>query len=104
MSRREPQVRITFRFPVEIHEAIAVAANANGHSTNAELVSRIRKSLEADIQAADSEMLRDRFAMAALSGYFAAPNTGHRGCGREEAEYIWSMADAMLATRKGGAQ
>jgi hypothetical protein len=43
--------------------------------------------------------LRDYFAGQALAGYFAAPYSGHRNCGRDEAKYIWSMADAMLATR-----
>jgi hypothetical protein len=90
------QDQFVLRFPSGMRDEIRIAAEENGRSMNSEIVARL---------SGDSErsMLRDKFAMAALAGYFAAPNTGHRGCGHEEAEYIWSMADSMLATRKGGA-
>jgi hypothetical protein len=91
MARGDDQFPI--RLPDGLRDEIKAAAKANGRSMNSEFLARLN---------GDQEVLRDKFAMAALAGYFAAPNTGHRGCGHEEAEYIWSMADSMLATRKGG--
>jgi hypothetical protein len=44
--------------------------------------------------------LRDWFAGQALAGYFAAPHTPHRNA-TDCAEYIWEMADAMIAAREG---
>jgi len=44
--------------------------------------------------------LRDYFAGQALAGYFAAPNTPHRNaCGKDAAEYLYIMADAMMKAR-----
>lgn len=46
---------------------------------------------------------REWFAGMALAGYFAAPNTPHRNA-TDCAEYLFKMADAMLAeSQKGGA-
>ena len=46
--------------------------------------------------------LRDWFAGQALAGYFAAPSTPHQNA-TDCASYIYEMADAMIAARKGGA-
>lgn len=47
--------------------------------------------------------LRDHFASAALTGYFAAPHTPHQGAANAEvAAYMYAMADAMLAARAKG--
>ena len=44
--------------------------------------------------------LRDWFAGQALAGYFAYAHAGHQNAAcRETAEYIYGMADAMLAAR-----
>ncbi len=43
--------------------------------------------------------LRDYFAAHALAGYFAAPHTPHHCDGKATSEYIWSIADAMIAAR-----
>lgn len=42
---------------------------------------------------------RDFFAAHALAGYFANPSTPHRNA-TDCAEYIYEMADAMVAARK----
>jgi len=42
--------------------------------------------------------LRDWFAGQALAGYFAAPNTPHRGAD-DCAAYMYQVADAMIAER-----
>lgn len=48
--------------------------------------------------------MRDWFAGQALTGYFACSHTPHMNAvGREEAEYMYRMVDAMIAARKGGA-
>lgn len=98
MARGEPQIK--FRFPVEMHEAIAEAANANAHSMNAEIVSRIRRSLVAD--ADRTETLRDKFAMAALAGILAseANDTQPFYHPHTAADRAYWMADAMLAARE----
>lgn len=44
---------------------------------------------------------REWFAGMALAGYFAAPNTPHQNA-TNCAEYIFEMADAMLAESKKG--
>ena len=45
--------------------------------------------------------LRDWFAGMALQGYFAAPNTPHQCRCDYVADYVYEMADAMLAAREG---
>jgi hypothetical protein len=47
--------------------------------------------------------LRDYFAAAALTGYFAAPHTPHFCKVESVAAYAYEMADAMIAARKEGA-
>jgi hypothetical protein len=46
--------------------------------------------------------IRDYFAAAALQGLMNQA-TNHRSMAIEEAEYCYSIADAMLAARKEGA-
>lgn len=43
--------------------------------------------------------LRDHFAGQALAGYFANTPFHRNAAGQETAEYIWKMADAMIAAR-----
>ncbi|WP_449043766.1 hypothetical protein [Paracoccus versutus] len=60
-------------------------------------------AIEAFTVATGGMTLRDWFAGQALAGYFACSHTPHMNAvGREEAEYMYRMADAMLAARKGG--
>lgn len=54
----------------------------------------------------ESPTLRDRFAMAALTGLCASLNgtDNWEVLGNEGAIYAYEFADAMLAARKGGAE
>ena len=60
-------------------------------------------AFNSDWQSDDGMSLRDWFAGQALAGYFAAPNTPHQNA-TDCAAYMYEMADAMVAARKGGAQ
>ena len=58
-----------------------------------------REALEARARAANrasAVTLRDRFAMAALTGLCADPNSGHV---EQMATWCYDIADAMLAAR-----
>ena len=59
-----------------------------------------REALEARARAANrasAVTLRDRFAMAALTGLCADPNSGHDE--EQTATWCYDIADAMLASR-----
>ena len=59
-----------------------------------------REALEARARAANrasAVTLRDRFAMAALTGLCADPNSGHDV--EQMATWCYDIADAMLASR-----
>ena len=72
----------------------AVAGERDGHGD----------AIEAFTVATGGMSLRDYFAGQALAGYFACSTTPHQNAvGKEEAEYLYRMADAMIAARKGGA-
>ena len=63
-----------------------------------------REALEARARAANrasAVTLRDRFAMAALTGLCADPNSGHddRSTVEQMATWCYDIADAMLASR-----
>ncbi len=105
MARGEPQIKI--RIPDDMLQAIAAAANANVHSMNAEVVSRIRKSLADDQLPHDTPMtLRDYAALVALP---AVINTCSGDAYRiatypsPEAYFAakaYGLADAMLKARE----
>ena len=47
--------------------------------------------------------LRDWFAGQALAGYFGYTHAGHQNAAcKDTAEYLYAMADAMLAARTSG--
>lgn len=54
---------------------------------------------DANVNGQEGMSLRDYFAGQALAGYFAAPNTYHRNA-TDCADYLYQMADAMLAARE----
>jgi len=105
MARGEPQIK--FRFPVDVHQSISSAAESNGRSMNAEIVSRIRKSLEND-PVNRNEDLRDKFAMAAISGMLShsfedGSDWLHDDGAASASQWAYKFADAMMTARKGGA-
>ncbi|MGV0909225.1 Arc family DNA-binding protein [Martelella sp. FOR1707] len=84
------------RLPVGARDEIKAAAAENGRSMNAEILARISAN------AAFS--MRDRFAMAAITGYIASmadPDSGgpHNRYNEEVAQYGYDIADAMLKVR-----
>lgn len=82
------------RLPEGMRDEIAAAAKANGRSMNAEIVARL---------SGDTETLRDRFAGQALAGFMANTNRPTTYA-RDDADWAYTIADAMLAARKGGAE
>lgn len=93
MARTDPQVNI--RIPRELLQSVAAEATRNNRSTTAEIISRLH---------AANETLRDRFAMAALTGglaeYANPASTGSDARSASwHAERAYEIADAMLEVR-----
>lgn len=97
MSREDLHFRL--RIPEHLKAMIKDAAYSNGRSMTAEIVARL---------SGISEDLRDRFAMAAMTGILAHPFTDGSDFLHDKgpiavAGWSYLMADAMLAARKAGA-
>lgn len=90
------------RFPDGLREKIKREAEENGRSMNSEIIARL---------SGDGETLRDKFAMAALtgivSGICSSVNIGDRAHDRvafdHAAKDAYSLADAMFKARKENA-
>ena len=101
MSREDPHFRL--RIPADLKAEIEASAKTNARSMMAEIVARLSGA---------QANLRDQFAMAALTGVMANPETSAdmRRSDRsapQNREFIakvcFQLADAMLAAREGGA-
>jgi len=83
------------RLPDGLRDELKASAAANGRSMNAEIVARLTEG---------TETLRDKFAMAALTGMLASDGndgTFWKPSGLSVSAY--EVADVMIAARKGGA-
>lgn len=95
------------RFPEGMREEIKAAAAVNGRSMNSEILARLSQS-----GIGGGETLRDRFAMAALTGMLSdienmvalGGAAATRGVDKRQhvADVAYSFADAMLAAREKG--
>ena len=98
-AAREAEARALARR--EAWDAHLAKVNAEIEERDAQNKAREKEQYEASAKRERQE-LRDRFAMAALTGLLAALEI-HRGYLREElADEAWAQADAMLKMRDAG--
>lgn len=88
MSREDLHFRL--RIPADIKAKIEKAAQSNRRSVTAEIVNRL---------SADSEDLRDGFAMAAIKGLLTA-DVNFLVKPDEAADRAYVIADAMISRRR----
>lgn len=97
MSREDLHFRL--RIPAGLKSEIEASAAANRRSMTAEIVARLSGT---------QANLRDQIAIAAMNGFIASmanPDSGgaNNHYSSDVAEYAYSIADAMLKAREGGA-
>lgn len=106
-QNRQDQDKVIIRMPDGMRDEIQAEAKKNKRSANAEIVARLSQT-----GIGGGETLRDRFAMAALTGYLADPTMRASGMSdrrveqffEELAENSYEIADAFMAERqKAGA-
>ncbi|MGN6537670.1 MAG: Arc family DNA-binding protein [Mesorhizobium sp.] len=92
MAREDQHFRL--RIPDALKTEVEAAAERNRRSMTAEIVARLAASF------GTAETLRDRFAIAALTGLCGNDDALHRYIPEKIAEWAYQYADAMLAQRE----
>jgi plasmid stability protein len=86
--------KVIVRLPDGMRDRLKKEAAKNNRSMTAEIVARLAASF------GTAETLRDRFAIAALTGLCGNDDALHRYIPEKIAEWAYQYADAMLAQRE----